>query len=470
MRALSLVIGVLLATPAGAESPLTWSDGDHQVAARLESRLRFEGWDARAGNTDWFHVLRSRVGVTYSWRKTVSALFEFQDARIHGLDNDSSGAAAVYRGASGMDSHAASDRIRQLWIELRPVEDLRLRAGRQDIELGTEVMYPEPNWKYLKVARGSQRLVGTVGWTHVERSNDGGSASYDLGGHHIYLFGARPTTGVFDFDHAYDDQEDIQYGGLTWTVRRGEWVPNTELRFFGIGYRDDRKIPDPALAGPTTGNVNVYTVGFSSIGIYPLGPGNADLLIWGAYQWGDWQGSLDHQAWAALLEGGYQWPSVATKPWLRAGINAASGDRSATDGDHESFFNLLPTNHLYYGFADQLALANLLDYFVQLKLAPTSKTSVNAFLHHMYLLTDDDGRHFGTGAFNKTTFGYGFQPQTSESGHRSLGTELDIVASYAIHPNVSLQAGYSYMWGHAFFNHLSDDDTRFAYFQVTARY
>ncbi len=45
-----------------------------------------------------------------------------------------------------------------------------------------------------------------------------------------------------------------------------------------------------------------------------------------------------------------------------------------------------------------------------------------------------------------------------------------LVTSYAIHPNVSLQAGYSYMWGHAFFNHLSDDDTRFAYFQVTARY
>ena len=120
--------------------------------------------------------------------------------------------------------------LRQLWLDVKPIEGLGIRIGRQDINLGTEVMYPEGNWKYVKIKRGSQRLVGTVGWTHAERSNDGIRVAYDTGGHHLFAFAAQPTTGVFDIDDAYKRQGDILYGGLTWTVKRDTWLPNTELR------------------------------------------------------------------------------------------------------------------------------------------------------------------------------------------------------------------------------------------------
>jgi hypothetical protein len=465
--ACSLTLGLILAgETAHAASPLVWESGDHKVGLSLSTRFRLEGWDAHATDTDWFNALRTRVGLKYSWKEDFAAFVEFQDSRIHQLGSRSSGAGGLYWANSGRGDDVHHDRIRQLWVQFKPISDLSVRAGRQDIKLGTEVMYPEANWKYLKIKRVSQRLVGTVGWTHGERSNDGVTAAYDMGGHHLYLFGAKPTTGVFDINSAYAGQNDILYGGASWTAKRGTLLPNTEIRVFGIGYRDDRDAPDGAFAGAVNEDIDVWNVGASLIGIYPCGAGNADLMLWGSFQWGDWQ-DLDHQAWAALVEAGYQFTEVAMKPWVRAGLNVASGDGSSTDGDNEAFFNLLPTNHLYYGFADRYALSNLINYFAQIRLKPLPKTGLDVFLHHFTKLTHDDGRRFGTGAFNKTAFGYG---RVASNSHRSMGTELDIVVSHKLHERVSLLAGYSYMWGHAEFNGLADDDVRFAFFQVSAKY
>jgi hypothetical protein len=461
-----------------ADDPLTFKtdDGEHSVKFSLESRFRQEWWDAHASSTENFSAFRSRASGKYVWKDVVEAFIQFQDARLNGLDSNGSGAGGLYYTWAGMSSKTSSQRIRQVWLQFEPVEDLKLRAGRQDIKLGTEVMYPEGNWKYLKVARGSQRLVGTVGWTHAERSNDGLAASYDLGDYLVYAFGARPTTGVFDVDDAYSTQDRITYGGATFTAKRGVWIDDTEVRLFGLGYEDKRHMRDGGLSDNRS--VNIYTVGFSMIGVRPCGEGNFDYLLWGAYQFGSYpdvtptgganpRNSLSQNAWAALAEFGYQFTEVQTKPWLRAGINVASGDKNSHDSTHGTFFNMLPTNHLYYGFADRFALQNIIDYFLQLKLAPFPKAGLNVMLHHFTLYTGDDARYFGTGAFNKKIFGFGASPSR---GHNSVGTELDVVASYKAHKNVDLQAGYSYMWGHAVFNNLSDDNVRFGYLQVTVRY
>ena len=62
-------------------------------------------------------------------------------------------------------------------------------------------------------------------------------------------------------------------------------------------------------------------------------------------------------------------------------MNAASGDGDPADGDHHTFFNVLPSNHPYYGFADQLAFQNLIDAFLQLRLAPDPRLALNLFVH-----------------------------------------------------------------------------------------
>jgi hypothetical protein len=443
--------------------------GDHHVDLSVSTRLRTEFWDARAGDTDTFYAARTRIGLKYSFRDLVTLFGEFQDARIYSLSPSSSGAGGLYRTFADGRSRTHSDRLRQLWLEVRPLEGLGIRIGRQDIKLGTEAMYPEGNWKYLKIQRASQRLVGTVGWTHGERSNDGISVAYDTGnGHHIYGFAARPTTGVFDIEDAYHRQDDINYGGVSWTVKRDTWIPNTELRLFGLAYDDDRS----ARHGGRPDQVEVYTLGFSTIGVFPVGPGNVDVLVWGAYQFGDFTppgrlNDLDHNAAAGIFEVGYQFTEVPTKPWFRMGVNVASGDGDPNDSDHNTFFNMLPTNHLYYGFADQWAFQNLIDWFAQLMLKPHEKVGVNLTLHRFSLQNDDDFRYFGTGAYTRSNFGYGAQPSR---GYRSGGTEIDAVVNYDVNQHLSVQGGYAYMWGHGIFNNFRDENVSFGYLQVALKY
>ncbi len=437
--------------------------GDHKVDLSVTTRLRTEFWDARASDTDTFYAARTRVGLEYSYASLLTLFGEFQDARIYSLSPSSSGAGGLYRTFADGRSRTHSDRLRQLWLEVIPIEGLGIRIGRQDVKLGTQAMYPEPNWKYLKIKRGSQRLVGTVGWTHAERSNDGISFSYDTGGgHHFYAFAARPTTGVFDIEDAYHRQDDINYGGVSWTVKRDTWIPHTEMRLFALAYDDDRS----ERHGGLPQQVEIYTGGFSTIGIYPAGPGNIDLLVWGAYQFGHYNG-LDHSAAAGILEAGYQFTEVPTRPWLRIGVNVASGDGDPNDGDHHTFFNMLPTNHLYYGFADQWAFQNLVDWFAQLMLKPHEKVGVNLMLHQFSLQNDNDARYFGTGAFNRDIPGFGAQPSR---GHRTGGTEIDAVVNYDVNKHVSIQGGYAHMWGHGIFNASTHENVAFGYLELTLKY
>ena len=457
------------ATPAPAPPPdglhatpsLYWKSGPHRLDVGAAARVRMEGWDTPSptnGDWDWFTGTRLRLSLRYSYAERIVLFVEGQDTRLHGLDADSAPPVRSYFATGGLDSNTHGTSLRQAHLELRPGDGIALRMGRQDIKLGAEVSYPEPSWKYLKAARLGERLVGTVGWTHVERSYDSGTLLVDNGHHAFYAFAGRPTTGVFDADSAYRPLHDLVLGGATFTAKRGEWLPNTELGAFVIAYDDDRE----ATSGGIVGGVEVYTFGASALGVYPLGAAQLDALGWIAGQTGDYGGN-DHGAYAGIFEAGVQLPNLFGKPWLRAGINFASGDSDPSDGDHETFFNLLPTNHLYYGFADQLAFQNLKNLFLQLRLAPHEKLTLNAFVHYFSLMEADDSRYAGTGAFSRTGFGYVASPS---NGARTVGVEYDLVATLALHRVLTIELGVSHLDA----GRVMSGDVDFAYASVELRY
>jgi hypothetical protein len=200
--------------------------------------------------------------------------------------------------------------------------------------------------------------------------------------------------------------------------------------------------------------------------VRPLGPGSVDVLVWVAGQGGRYD-DLDHAAFAGIAELGYRLAETPGQPWLRVGLNAASGDDDPDDGDHRTFFNVLATNHLYYGFADQLAFQNLVDWFLQLRLAPLPRVDVSLFLHQFSLAEEEDARYSGSGAFDKSSFGFAAQ---ASGGHGSVGTELDAVVSFAATRWLSLEAGYCHLFGHSVFDAFADEDTRFGYVMATLRY
>jgi hypothetical protein len=428
----------------------------------LALRVRAEYWDAFSDAEDWYTGIRSRLRLQYGFREAMLVAAELQDVRLESLGRDASGAERLYRNAADGSHDAHGTDLRQLFLELRPVRSSFVRVGRQDLKLGNEVPHAEPDWSYLKSARVGERLIGTVGWSQVERASDGLAAGLDLGRTHVFLFGGHPTTGVFDPDDAYHGQEDIAYGGGALTLERGGALPDTELSLFAIGYDDDRPVRHGGLAG----GVEVWTLGGHWLGIHPLGPGRLDVLLWAAGQLGDYDG-LDHRAAALVAEAGYALPALPGRPWLRLGVNAASGDGDPVDGDHETFFNLLPTNHLYYGFADQLALQNLIDAFVQLRVKPHERVALNLFVHQFQLADDDDARYSGTGAYDEEAFGFAAQPSR---GYAHVGTEFDAVATFTPHRIVTVELGYAFLAGGALFRSAADRDLHWGYASIEFRY
>ena len=86
-------------------------------------------------------------------------------------------------------------------------------------------------------------------------------------------------------------------------------------------------------------------------------------------------------------------------------------------------------------------------------------------------------RHFGTGAFSMKNrpgaFGFG---ANLPYGKHEVGTEIDVVMSVNLHKHVSLQGGYSFIWGGDVWEAKkadggrSDADGEFGYLQLALKY
>jgi hypothetical protein len=172
----------------------------------------------------------------------------------------------------------------------------------------------------------------------------------------------------------------------------------------------------------------------------------------------------DQRAGALLAEFGYQLPELWAQPWLRVGVNWGSGDSDLEDGNRSTFFNILPTNSLYYNYTDQLALQNLVDLLVQLKLAPVSKFGVELIYHRFWLSEKNDFRWGGTGAFSRENLGY---VASASNGSSDVADGLDVNLTYQVDSIVALRAGFSKLWGGEAFNR---GNVSFAYAQVVLNY
>ena len=443
---------------------------DPALAFRFDTLLRYEYSDARVPEAEDFVGSRSRLGLHYGEHRAFSLFGEIQYALVTGLGENANAASALYRAdtASGTGNTNEALKVSQLWAEMAPLAGYRLRLGRQPINMGGLATYPEPDWSYLKQGRLGERLVGITGGTYGVRSYDGVSGQFGLKGYDLHLFAAQPTTGVFAIRTGLEQQKNVLVAAAELTMRRGTGPENTEATAFLLGYSDTR---NPAAVDGLFGDLQVYTLGGSLLGIYPLQSGRLDALLWGAYQFGIYTGDsangaheMDHSAWALIAEFGYRFVSLPMKPWVRSGINAASGDDDPGDDVHHTFFNVLPSNFFYYGMANQVAFQNLVNWFAQIRLNPAPRLDVQVYLHRFWLGTASDGRYFGPGAFNRRALGFG---NSHSNGSRDVGTEVDVVVTYRIGSHWSLFLGYAYLRGGDVFK---GKDTHWASGQVAFKY
>lgn len=431
-----------------------------------------------------FGALRARLGLamTTPW---VDGLVQGQYTGLYGLPDQAFAGlpvgplglgGAYYKDNGSTDPGRVFLKQGYLKFRLQPMIGLSntfFQGGRFEISDGLEYKTGDTKFDTLKTTRVSQRLLGPFDFTHIARSFDGFSLSYDDPSLNVTLSATHPTQGGFNID-AQDQIShiDLAYGAVT--SKKGALLPDTEARLFYLYYGDDRNVQPvdnrPLAARPKLSNESLAlsTIGTHLLAVHKFGPGAFDAMLWGAYQFGDW-GNLSHSAWAFTPEIGYQFTDVFLKPWVRVGYFRSSGDGNAADGTHETFFQVMPTVRLQAKFPFY-SLMNLQDVFAQFSVAPTDTTKVGIDFHHLSLADSDDLFYGGSGATSRAgSFGYFGR---ASGGDSTVGELVDIGFSH----NVSKHFSWNVYYAHAFGSDVTGNayqvknDADYAFVEFTASF
>jgi len=130
-------------------------------------------------------------------------------------------------------------------------------------------------------------------------------------------------------------------------------------------------------------------------------------------------------------------------PWKpRPGIeyNYATGDSTPGDNHADTFQNLFPTNHPFYGYMDFFSWQNIHNPAIQLKLAPAKALALQADYHLFRLAETADGWYRANGVTK-------VRPATpGKSADSFVGSEIDLTATWKPCKYYAFQAGYSHFF------------------------
>jgi len=375
------------------------------------------------------------------WLETLA---QFQNSTIAGLPSNGVGLGAAYYANTPTTTQNAAF-LRQGWLKLRH-DQFYLGGGRQFYWDAAQGGARNANLKWIQETRLAQRLIGTLEYTHTGRSFDGGTLGYLSDTVEVSGFGFMPTFGGLEID-GMNTISAINVAGAALNLRDAGWLKDTLGQLSYYYYSDDRGLvatdnrPEPARIKAKGQPIEIHTLGATAAHVLPIGEGQADGTVYSYGQFGDWQG-LNHGAWAFGAEAGYQWAEVWSRPWLRAGINSASGDANPGDRDHQTFFQMLPTAWMYAQFPFYNMMNNR-DIFLQTILKPHPIVMVRWDFHWLSVNQSQDLVYTGSGATSNTVFGYNGAPT---GGFENL--------AYLTHVMVNVRPldhlAFNLFYGHAF--------------------
>jgi hypothetical protein len=346
-----------------------------------------------------------------------------------------------------------------------------LRLGRFEFSDGAETTPADPSLAWLKRERIAQRLIGPFAWSHTGRSFDGANYVWNRGRTNVTAVGAMPTRGAFQTDGWGNLNIALGYGAMTHIIQSKN--ANSDVRVFGIYYQDWRDVvktdsrPLP-LRSTDFRDIKVASFGGHLLHTAATRAGTFDGMLWGVGQTGKW-GLVDHSATAWAAEGGWQPPGLPRlRPWLRVGYFHGSGDEDPLDGEHNTFFQILPTPRPYARtpFFD---FVNNEDFMAQLLVRPHRALTVRGEAHGLRLSSRNDLWYLGGGAFQPWTFGYVGRPS---SGNRGLATLYDVSADYVMSARVTLSGYYGHAVGHSVVRAIypAGQKLNFGYVEVVYRF
>jgi len=402
------------------------------------ARLRYEvkenagftaagsGADFRKGGVDndnsyFLNKVLARVGYTGKW-------WSFQvEGRNSGTTGDDRNPNAESDGP--VDLH-------QAWFTVGNHKEfpVSLKVGRQELSYGDE------------------RLVGAFAWNNIGRVFDAVKVRWQNSWFSVDAFTSRivlPDDNEFNMWNDYN-----VFSGAYFTTKK---LPRNTTEFYFLARNDG---PGSSIANPGSFPPfqvpapfarDIYTVGIR-LKSNPGDLGRWDYTFEAAGQLGNWKPAAtsprqDHQAYMATLNVGYTFAETFGTPRVALEYDFGSGDSDPNDNTHETFDNLYPTNHKFYGYMDLLSLQNLHTVRPIVTMRPHPRLSV-AVEGNLFWLADTQDRAYNVAGLPRggtvATPGTGFGINPDYSSY--LGSEVDVVVGFAVTKYASLEAGYGHFF------------------------
>ncbi len=457
------------ATPlptAPERNPLSFFDGkvtfDFQVQSRWEVRNNNFDFNSEVNaltDENWF-LNRIRLGLLLkpvSWLKIYA---QGQDSRE--IDSDRPDIPGLL-GAEGNDSVD----LRQGYVELGDAKlfPLTLKVGRQVLLYGDE------------------RLIGPLDWSNLSRTFDAVKLRWEEQKWSLDAFASSvvvPNAGEFN-------QSDFVNGNET---RRGQVFSGVYFTTTALSFQTTdlyalylHENPNPKYQPRPLGDTNFATFGIrvkSKPGAFahqppaapsdgksapaPAPPPKAVGFDYGgemAFQTGEVRG-LDLSSFAINAGVGYTF-DVAWTPRVGVEYNYASGDKNPADGDIQTFQNLFPTNHKFYGIMDVTAWQNMQQIMASVTVHPCKTVTALVDYRAFFIASTDDVWYRANGVTPVRPL----TPAARDAG-RYEGSQIEVVVTWSPKKYFQLQGGYAHFFAGTY---LADtgpsSDANFGYVQAT---
>jgi hypothetical protein len=436
-------------------NPLCFADGRlcFDVQDRLRLEVRDNNFDFFNGHNDaaddTFLLQRFRLGVLWKPAPWLQFYVQGQDSRE--VDSKRPNIPGLM-GAEGDDNFD----LRQAWFQVgSDAFPLSLKAGRQTLVYGDE------------------RLIGNFDWNNFGRVFDAVKLSWTQPKWQLDAFASSVVViqrDKFDQSDLFNGNENDRqqvFSGLYLTANQMPWG---SLELYALWLSEANGTVSNVQSGVATVRPkgDALLAQHSSFGTFggrlhgtPEKLRGWEFDVEGAYQNGEVE-DLALNAFAVHAGFGYNF-ACPCKPRLWFEYNFASGDHDPNDKDSETFQNLFPTNHKFYGYMDLFSWQNMHNPEISLKLSPLKKLTAELDYHAFWLADTND---FWYRANGLTTV----RPLSPHAGN-FVGTELDFVLTWNVCKNLSLQAGYCHFFAGDYLKNTGPSDgANFGYTMATLNF
>jgi hypothetical protein len=203
------------------------------------------------------------------------------------------------------------------------------------------------------------------------------------------------------------------------------------------------------------GQIHRYTAGVRVAGNLPASFAYDVEIPW---QFGEY-GAKDIRAYAFHADVNKSIPTQ-WKPKVGIELNLASGDRDAQDNKNGTFIPLYQSTHAPYGLMDLFRWQNMREIAGYIAAAPLTKLQCSVGANFLWLDSTRDSWYNSSGSKVRST--------TKTEVSPFVGTEVSLVAKYALSKMISLEAGYAHFFTGGFVRGTgANDDADWVYSMLT---